>query len=62
MGVAAGDVAVRLAGVESGADSLLELDGRGGDCGGEAGSNPLAGVWERVEGGEGVADHGPEIE
>jgi len=62
MGVATGDVVVRLGGIESGADSLLELDGRWSGWGGQAGSNALAGVGERVEGDAGVGEHGREIE
>jgi hypothetical protein len=62
MGVTAGDVVVGLGGVETGADGLLEFQDSGGVCGREAGSKLFAGGGKVVEGGEGVADHGPEIE
>ena len=59
MGVTAAHVVVRLAGVETGADSLLELQDSGDRWGREPGSKLLAGGGKIVEQCEGVADHGP---
>jgi len=62
MGVTAGHVVVGLVGVEAGPDSLLEGEDSGGCRRRQPGSDLLASVGKLVEGGQGVADHGHEIE
>jgi hypothetical protein len=62
MGVTAGHVVVGLARVETGPDSLLEFQDSGGCRRRQPGSNLLAGVGKLVERGQGIADHGSEIE
>jgi hypothetical protein len=62
MGVSAGDVVVRLGGVEAGTDDVFEAADSGDGGGGQAGSDLLAGLGESVERSERVADHGLEVE
>jgi hypothetical protein len=62
MGVSAGDVVVRLGGVKAGADALLEFEDSWDGRWGQPGSELLAGLMESVERGEGVTDHGLEVE
>ena len=62
MGGAGWHVVVRLGGVETGPDRLFEFQDSWGRCGGQPGSNLLAGLGKLVERGEGVADHGLEVE
>ncbi|MGH7165258.1 MAG: hypothetical protein ACREIS_07020 [Nitrospiraceae bacterium] len=62
MGVSAWDLVVGFAAIEGRSNDLFELEHPGTNSMREAVSNLLTGARKLVEGGEGIADHGLEVE
>jgi hypothetical protein len=62
VGIATWYVVVGLFRLESHADSLLDVQGFGGVRGRDSTADVLAGVGQGVEGSDGIADHGFEVE